>query len=351
MLFNPTTFKNEVLVGDGFYEFFSDIDKLKIKLPEGPEPVGYEIDIERINNDAKITRSEEEKDRYDLDIKNGCLLTNHENILISAYDEAINRYSAIEGKATYVSHSLIYLYEGKYYPLNKLTTLFVTKSEEISKTMTNAVFADKWDIDTTTNVKVSEQKRDFITKYSCDNSLLLIDGPFLAGDGMAVFRGIIKERFIDHGIVPIFVVKNSSAELVVESISALKGKFNSDLHWSKTILEEGQRTCFYRYTDKKIPDNTKMFCYMKFSKNASPIRIEIPTAIYYKYQPSINSYLDVIYYTLIEQGNFYNPQPRPIAIAEMFARETLNLYDFNKEMKLSNFTPTMNQNRGMEYDG
>ena len=45
-----------------------------------------------------------------------------------------------------------------------------------------------------------------------------------------------------------------------------------------------------------------------------------------------------------------NPQARPIAVAEMFARETLNLVNFNKDMKNSQLTPTMNENRGMDYE-
>ena len=138
--------------------------------------------------------------------------------------------------------------------------------------------------------------------------------------------------------------------MVIDNISGLKGQYNSDLHWSNKFLRAGQRTKFFVYTDINNPDNSKVFCYLKFYDKSSPVRIEIPTAIYKKYLPSINSYLDIIYYLILEQGNFDNPQPRPIAVAEMFARETLNLVNFSKDMRNSQFTPTMNENRGMEYD-
>lgn len=351
MIFDPTSFKNDVLVGEGFFDFFDNIKRMNIRLPKDPEPTVFELKIEELINGATVKKSDEDDDIFTLDVRNGCRLCNDNNILISAYDEAINKYSTLEGKAVYVSHSLIYLHDNKYYPVNKLTMLFVTKSKMIAKNMSNCIVADKWDIDTTANVEIARQKRDFITTYSSDKSLLLIDGPFLAGDGLAVFRGIIKERFVDHEIVPIFIVKNSNTSLVVDSISELKGQYNSDLHWSNEILGAGQRTRFFEYTDKYNKDNSKMFCYMKFYDKASPIRIEIPTAIYQTCFSSIKSFLDIIYYTILEQGNVNtNPQARPIAVAEMFARETLNLVNFNKDMKNSLLTPTMNENRGMEYE-
>ena len=183
MIFDPSSFTNDVLVGDGFFDFFNNIKKMNIQLPEEPEPTIFEIRFDKLFDGATIEKSDEVEDIFSLDVKNGCKLSNDDNILISAYDEAINKYSTLEGKAVYVSHSLIYLHDNKYYPINKLTMLFVTKSKLIANNIPNCIIADKWDIDTTANVEIAHQKRDFITAYSSDNSLLLIDGPFLAGDG------------------------------------------------------------------------------------------------------------------------------------------------------------------------
>ncbi|MBE6521430.1 MAG: DNA double-strand break repair nuclease NurA [Thermoplasmata archaeon] len=336
-----------VIIQEGFFDF---LDKIKngSKIPDKPDPYVPEIVTDNYGASHKIALLEK-NEVYDLDVQNGCASANKESI-IAAYDEAINRYSALEGKVAYVSHSLVYLYEGNYYPTNKLTLLFATKSEDIANNNDKIIFAGQWDVETHLNVEISKQKREFIAEFIQNDSLLLIDGPFLAGDGMAVFKGIIKECFLDRGVISVFVVKNSYSSLVTDCIPELKGKYNSDLHWSNTILKPGQRTRFYKYTDQKSSDNSKVFCYLKFREGSSPIRIEIPTPVFEANVRKINTVMDMIYYFILVQGNYKNPQARPIAIAEMFARETLNLINFNKEMKVSHLTSTMNQERGMDFN-
>lgn len=350
MQFDPHTFTDEVLVGEGFFEFFKNIGKLKIQLPEESEPMPLETVFDRPLEGNYVCASDETSPVYNLDPQNGCKISCEGKYLVSAYDESINKYSTLEGKAVYVSHSLVYLFNERYYPINQLSTFFVTKSKDISDQLTNCILADRWDIDTTANVNIAKQKKEFLNKFACDNCLLLIDGPYIAGDGFAVFKGIVKERFLEHGIVPIFIVKNSSSSLIVDNNLQLKGKYNSDLHWANKLLRAGQRTKFFMYTDKNNRDNSKVFCYFKYNTGASPIRIEIPTQIYEHYKPSLSTYLDMIYYYILEQGDYRNPQPRPIAVAEMFARETLHLVKFTEDLKNSLLTPTMNEERGMEYE-
>jgi hypothetical protein len=48
---------------------------------------------------------------------------------------------------------------------------------------------------------------------------------------------------------------------------------------------------------------------------------------------------------MIAQGDKSNPQVRPIAIAEKYARETLKLIEFNKLMSDTGIVPTINQER------
>ena len=55
--------------------------------------------------------------------------------------------------------------------------------------------------------------------------------------------------------------------------------------------------------------------------------------------------MDLIYYLLLVQGDLRNPQVRPIAIAEKYARETIHLVDINKLTRDSGLIPTMNQER------
>jgi hypothetical protein len=56
--------------------------------------------------------------------------------------------------------------------------------------------------------------------------------------------------------------------------------------------------------------------------------------------------MDLIYYLTLVQGNLKNPQLRSIAIAEKFARETLDLFDMRTLLKTLGLVPTMNQERG-----
>lgn len=55
--------------------------------------------------------------------------------------------------------------------------------------------------------------------------------------------------------------------------------------------------------------------------------------------------MDLVYYLLLVQGDLKNPQIRPIAIAEKYARKTLQLIDINKLTYGSGLIPTMNQDR------
>ena len=56
--------------------------------------------------------------------------------------------------------------------------------------------------------------------------------------------------------------------------------------------------------------------------------------------------MNMIYYLMLVQGNPMNPQVRPIAIAEIYARSTLTVLNFTKTMGQLGITPTMNQSRG-----
>lgn len=60
--------------------------------------------------------------------------------------------------------------------------------------------------------------------------------------------------------------------------------------------------------------------------------------------------MDLTLYLILAQGNEKNAQVRPIAIAEMFARETLHLIDLNQEIRRSKLTETMNQARWGDDD-
>ena len=54
----------------------------------------------------------------------------------------------------------------------------------------------------------------------------------------------------------------------------------------------------------------------------------------------------MIIYLMFENGDKKNPQIRPIAVAEMYARETRKFTNVQKLIKDSGLIPTMNEGRG-----
>jgi len=356
-MFDPLNFCGKVILQDGFYELFNKLKNSEIKLPEDPEIIG-EFRFEPLDDIDGTTLSyvdEDFEEKYSLDPYNGEKVYKESSTLISAYDESIAKYAALECKMLYVSHSLITLYKDNYYPVNLLAPMIVTASEKIFKELSekneHQVFLNtekKWSVDQKANVEVAKQKREFLEKHIHEKTILLIDGPFIAGDGYATFKAI-KKTLIDKNIFPVFIVKNSESDLITRSIREYRGQYNSDLHLVNEILKTGERTRLYNYTDSHKEDNTKVFCYIKFSDRSSPIRIEIPTEIYEMNKFSVRKILDLVYYLILVQGDYRNPQARPIAVAEKYARETLRLIDFKKMVRASNFTPTINEERGMEH--
>lgn len=339
-------FSKAVQIDSDFAQLMNQIKLADIHLPPKPVVVSNLIDLECELKNCVVTPIENTFKSKQLNIKSGCKITHDINTLISAYDESIAYFASLEGKVAYISHSLITMYNDQYYPLNNLNLIFCTKSKLIQNKIPGAILATDWDVDVTISVEIAKQKRDFLTKNAITNSLLLIDGPFLAGNGSFTFYESIYD-FDKQSILPIFIVKNSYATILVDNIKNLNGLYNSDLHYANEILKEGMRTPFFKYICEN-GKKSKVFCYLKYKNNYSPIRIEIPTCIFEKNRQNIDDIMDLIYYLIVVQGNSINPQVRPIAIAEKYARETLGLIDINKNTIQMKLTATMNEKRGME---
>jgi len=155
----------------------------------------------------------------------------------------------------------------------------------------------------------------------------------------------MNDVLLERNIIPIFIVKNSNSNLVTDYVPSLKGKFNSDMHWAYTTLQPGTRTNFFVYEDSVNSEFSKIFCYLK-TFDISPQRVEFHPRTYKKYQGIMEEMMHLIYYLVLVQGDLKNPQLRSIAIAEKFARETLDLFDMSNLMKTLGLVPTMNQERG-----
>ncbi len=330
---------NTFVFHPNFKQTISDINALKIKLPF-PTNQNLDYDGYSFPSNGELTTNIENIKQYNLNPKNGFNLIK-EKYPIAAYDESINKYATLQGEAYLTSHSMILLGERDYVPLNFLTLYFYTRAKAITNDQCQIRYSNTPQVESQKDYIVD--KLDFLEKFSPQNTILLIDGPLIGGDVYTYMIHAI-DKFLDKNIIPIFFVKNSTSNIVTNHIDDFKNKFNSDMHWSYSFLNQGERTNFFKYADRHNKKNAKIFCYLK-PFNLSPQRIEMHVDTYKKYENQIPVIMDLIYYLILEQGSKKNPQVRPIAIAEAYAREALKLININKLMKRSGLIPTINQER------
>ena len=261
---------------------------------------------------------------------------------LSAYDESFNKYFSLAGSGLLTSHSLIVHGKSDYLASNNLTFYFYTRSEEIASKSEYIKKSDDTELDSRRDY--AKDRTNFIIESAPENSILLIDGPLLAGVSNP-YNIKMNNELLKINTIPIFIVKNSTSNLVTEFHPELKRKFNSDMHWAYTLLNPGNRTNFYVYEDRHNKEFSKIFCYHK-TFDVSPQRIEFHPKTFEKFSDTIDELMHLIFYLALVQGNLKNPQVRSIAIAEKFARETLDLFDIKNIMRSAGLTPTMNQERG-----
>lgn len=260
---------------------------------------------------------------------------------VTAYDESITLFLSLEGTAYFTSHSLVLLTEKSYLPSNYLTFYFYTKSKTIVEKSQHIHRSEDSSLDSKRHY--IKDRIAFLKNTVPENSLLFVDGPIIGGD---VYTYLIQsiEDFHNKNIIPVFFVKNSASNLVTNNIQELRGDYNSDLHWSYNYLKRGTRSNFFIYKDRVNPKNAKAFCYLK-AYDLSPQRVEFHLDTFKLYKDKISDILDFIFYLILVQGSKRNPQIRPIAIAELYARETLKMVNTDALMKKIGIVPTMNQIR------
>jgi len=325
-----------------YIETIEGLKKLKIKLPDSTDfVVSGSVDLENWT-EGRLLKIEE-GNIFSLNPKIGMQISKNENVSILAYDESIISYSTLEGKVICTAHSLVYVRPDNYIPITYVTLRFYTRSKIIEELFGRKVIVSD-NIERQINIDKILDEMQFIIENCIDNSIILIDGPLIAGDAYTTFISILDD-FDEHNIMPIFFVKNSNSDLITDYLHEIYGSYNSDMHWASTILGCGQRTSFFEYTDKHNSKNSKIFCYIKVFNDTSPVRIEFSTKLFKKHIETIPSLMDLIYYMLLVQGKKSNLQIRPIAVAEMYARETIKLIDIKAELRKTKLTPTMNEER------
>jgi hypothetical protein len=331
---------NQLLFHPAFNETIKEIEKLNIRLPHNPIDISVNYDTP-IYNDGDIVIQIEDKNKYKLNAYNGQRRLSQYSSICS-YDESIHKFMGLEGSAYITSHSLILMGKDDHIPKNLLTFYFYTRSKIL---LENTKYIKKSkDPDSDSKKDYNRDRKNFLSNNVPNNSILFIDGPMI-GKQMTYDTLKLVEELNDKNINSIFFVKNSSGNLVTDYIDTLKDRFNSDMHWAYYYLKPGERSCLYKYQNKKFKKWIKIFCYIK-TFDVSPQRIEMDINTYGSISKNIDELFDIIFYLALAQGDLKNPQIRPIAIAEKYARETLNLINLYDLLKYIGMTPTMNEKRG-----
>lgn len=331
---------NKLFLHPSFHNAISEISKLNITLPFNPSSEVMDFNLYNYPSEGKLITNIEEIKTYPLDPNRGISLLKN-GLLISSYDESVNKFSGLEGTAFLTSHSLTILYQDEYIPVSYLTFYFYTRSKDYTENSEYIKYSTEPEADSKRDYV--NDRNSFIVENVPENSIILIDGPLIGGQ-MSSYTYKLNKALLDKNVIPIFFVKNSSSNLVVDNVRELNRRYNSDIHWAFKVLKPGQRTNLFKYEDQTVRNNSKIFCYLK-SFDISPQRIEFHADTFEKYKLNINEILDLIHYLSLVQGDYENPQVRTIAVAEKYARETLKLINLTSLMKKLGITSTMNQER------
>jgi hypothetical protein len=260
---------------------------------------------------------------------------------IYAYDESVQNYKALEGDLLFCSSSTIKI-EDKYSFNLSVLPHFLTS---IGK------FRDAHDEDIHFAENVAEERNLILITSKIDSilasvephSIVLIDGPMVGGNASSYIVGM-DEKLRKNDCIPLYFVKNSDSRLIIDTNVKLSKEFNSDFHWTACHLRTGSRSPFFKYTDKHNNSNSKAFAYLK-ALYGFPERIEMHTLTYEKYRSLVPSLMNLMAYFYIAQGDYSNPQVRPIAIAEKYAREGIRILNIPVLLGRLGFRPTINQVR------
>ena len=329
---------NELVLHPSFKKTVNEIKKVNLTLTQNS--VQDKLNFEKLTFPPRgKIKLIENMGSVDLDAKNGQKIA--KEFIFSGYDESKLHYFSLEGSAYFTTHSLVLASKQEYMPVCYLSFYFYTRSEKIKENSSYIIHSQDHAADS--NRDYAKDRSKFLNEWFVEDSILFIDGPLIGGQ-MTTYTLDLVEKLHIKRIIPIFFVKNSDSNLVTDNILELRNKYNSDMHWSYNQLKTGQRTNFVIYEDEHNPKNAKIFCYLK-AFNLSPQRIEFHVDTYSNYKNQIENIMDMIYYLLLVHGDKKNPQIRPIAVAEKYARDVLRMIDSYNLIKTSGLIPTMNQER------
>lgn len=324
-----------------------DISQLSLRLgnirKKGTSSVSFQpmLGQEVFNDsyfDSKMTCLENIFSVYELHPDNLELLPDWN---VYAYDESTQNFSALEGVLFFCSSTIIKIEENYTYNLVVLPYFFTS--------MKKFQYADEVAIQYSDNISEARKMVMLDMKISSiennvePHSIVLIDGPLVAGN-ISTYVIAMDEKLRSRDCIPLYFVKNSNSRIVIDNYADLSGSYNSDFHWASKFLKGYSRTSFFRYTDLRNSRNSKVLSYVRTVAQI-PTRIEMHRKTYEKYSDIIPSIMDLLSYYFVVQGDGRNPQVRPIAIAEIYAREGLKVLNLPSLFHSFGFTPTLNQMR------
>ncbi len=329
---------NRLVVHPSFKSTINELKKVNVTIQVPPKESGFDFSKSTFPPDGKL-KPIEEIATINLDANNGFRKSRESEF--TGYDESKLDYMSLEGDAAFTAHSLVIASKKEFIPVNFLSFYFYTRSKKLKDQHPLLTHSDDPTADSNRHYVID--RTQFLDQWSLDSSISYIDGPLIGGNMTSYTLDLVVRLHI-HGIIPLFIVKNSESNLVTDNVSELRNKFNSDMHWAYRFLKVGQRTNFFLYVDEYNSENAKVFCYLK-AFDLSPQRIEMHIDTYLRFKDQIGTLMDLTYYLFLAHGDKKNPQVRPIAIAEKYARDVLKLTDSYSIMKSSGLVPTMNQVR------
>lgn len=329
---------NKLILHSSFKDIINEIKKVNVTITEPAKQSEFDFSNATFPKDGKLSKIEEIA-AINLNSINGHNISKKYDF--TGYDESKLNYMSLEGDAAFTVHSLVVASKNDFIPVNFLSFYFYTRSEKL-KTQ-HPLLSYTSDLNSQSNKDYVVDRNKFLKDWSIPGSISFIDGPLIGGNMTSFTLEMVNQLHLKE-VIPIFIVKNSDSNLVTDNIKELHNKYNSDMHWSYQFLRTGQRTNFFYYKDEINPKNAKVFCYIK-AFNLSPQRIEFHVDTYEQNKNIINDLIDLAYYLYLAHGNIKNPQVRPIAIAEKFARAVLHMSDSYNLIKSSGLIPTMNQER------
>lgn len=270
-----------------------------------------------------------------------------------AYDESIQDYMALEGTLMFCSFSMIKVEKAYRFNL-KVLPFFITAMKKFEKRSQEEIRYNQNPSAERNSIMV-DSEISMIKESVEPNSIVLVDGP-LIGRQASTKMVTMDREMRSKNCIPLYFVKNSNSRLIIDGDSDtnlnLDNHFNSDFHWACHKLKNSTRSPFFKYTEQVEKDgkkflnknHSKIFTYMK-PLAGFPERVEMHSETYEKYYGLMPKLMNLISYLYLVQGDYTNPQVRPVAIAEKYAREGLRIMNIPVLLRRLGFRPTINQVR------